>query len=130
MAVPFLSDVLGGTPETYQSAGHRRRDRHLKIHDYRDNLRAGVTDSADLGAVVPTTANRAPGQLGKLSALGVTSPAETLVELVRGGPDEVGELPVSLVHDSRAGCCTRSVNNRDGVSRRVGRTIRIVWRNL
>jgi hypothetical protein len=24
MAVPFLSDVLGGTPETYQSAGHRR----------------------------------------------------------------------------------------------------------
>src|SRR5437773_586108 len=24
MAVPFLSDVLGGTPETYQPAGHRR----------------------------------------------------------------------------------------------------------
>ncbi len=38
VVVPLLSDVLGGTPDTYHSGRYRAGDRHLKIHDYRDNL--------------------------------------------------------------------------------------------
>jgi len=42
MVVPLLSGCLGRTPETYHSGRSRAGDRHLKIHDYRDNL-GGIT---------------------------------------------------------------------------------------
>jgi hypothetical protein len=42
---PLLGGVLGGTPETLSEDGSGAGDRHLKFHDYRDNL-FGVDTSA------------------------------------------------------------------------------------
>jgi hypothetical protein len=57
-AVPCLLGLLGGTPETYHSAGIRRGTATSNFHETRDNLRRSVESVMNSGSLLSTWRKR------------------------------------------------------------------------
>ncbi len=97
VVVPLLSVVLGGTPDTYHSGRSRAGDRHLKIHDYRDNHAHTV-----FLAGVPWSAGHRDGMFANLRETVRVS----MADLAAGG------RVAAMTHDCRVSVIRRELYYR------------------